>query len=202
VQNRKRLDLGELHVAAFIRSCAGERVSGDAVVIDHRNGKLFLSVIDGLGHGPEAHAVAVRAERFLENGWTVDPLDTLNRLHSELKGTIGAAAGACVLDLPGRIARYAGVGNTVFRTLGSRPARLLSVDGVVGGQMREPKVQTVELDPADVLLLYSDGVSDRFETKQYPQILCHNVSAIARQVVERFGKSHDDATCLAVKWGR
>jgi serine phosphatase RsbU (regulator of sigma subunit) len=177
-------------------------VSGDTVVIEHRDEILFLAIVDALGHGPQANDVANRAERFLRNGWSSDVLDTMHRLHSALKGTIGAAAGLCVVDRVTREVRYAAVGNTVLRTFGSQATRLISADGIIGGHWRTPAVQAAPLNESGTILLYTDGVSDRFDVEQYPQIIYHSASAIARKIVDRFGKPYDDATCMAMRYGR
>jgi serine phosphatase RsbU (regulator of sigma subunit) len=202
MQTRHKLNIDDLDVASFARPCFGERVSGDTVVIAHREEILFLAIIDALGHGPQANAVAVRAEHFLRDGWNSDVLDTMHRLHSELKGTIGAAAGLCVVDCATRDVRYTGVGNTVFRIIGSRATRLLSTDGIVGGHFRKPALQSARLNESDIVLLYTDGVSDRFDVEHYPQIVYHRAAAIVRKIVDCFGKPHDDATCIAMRNGR
>ncbi len=202
METKRRLNIGDLEVASFARPCLGERVNGDTAVVEHRDEFLLLAVIDALGHGPQANAVANQAEQFLRRHWSTDVLDTMHRLHSELKGTIGAAAGLCVADRVKREVRYAGVGNTVLRTFGSQAARLISADGIIGSRFRTPAVQSAPLNESGIILLYTDGVSDRFEVEQYPQIIYHSASAIARKIVERFGKPYDDATCMAMRYGR
>ena len=201
METKRKLKIGDIEVASFARPCLGERVSGDTVVIEHRDDILFLAIIDGLGHGPQANTVAQHAERFLRNGWSYDVLDTLQRLHLKLKGTLGAAAGLCVVDRDIREVRYAGVGNTVLRTFGSLATRLVSIDGIVGSRLRTPAVQTAPLNESGVILMYTDGVSDRFDAGQYPQMHYHNASAIAHRIVASFGKLYDDATCLAMRYG-
>ncbi len=202
METRRQLNSGDLEIASFVRPCRGERVSGDTAVIEQRGGMLFLAVIDALGHGPQAHTVAQRAERFLRKQWSRDVRETMHRLHSELKGTIGACAGLSVVDKGREEVRYAGVGNTVFRTFGSRSTRMVSTDGIIGVRYRTPAVQAAALDASAIIVLYTDGVSDRFDVEQYPQIHYHSASAIAHAVVDRFGKSYDDATCLAMRHGR
>ncbi len=202
MQTKRKLNIGDLDVASFARPCLGERVSGDTVVIEQRDEILFLAIVDALGHGPQANAVANQAERFLRNGWSSDVLDTMHRLHSALKGTIGAAAGLCVVDRVTREMRYAGVGNTVLRTFGSQATRLISADGIIGSRFRTPAVQTAPLNESGTILLYTDGVSDHFDVEQYPQIIYHSASAIARKIVDSFGKPYDDATCMAMRYGR
>ncbi len=200
METRRELNIGDIEVAAFARPFLGEQVSGDTVVLEHRDENLFLAIVDALGHGPHANTVANRAEEFLRNSWSCDVLETLYRLHSVLKGTIGAAAGLCALDRGSREVSYAGVGNTVLRTFGVRSTRLVSADGIIGSRFRTPAVQSAPLNEASVMLLYTDGVRDRFDVEQYPQILDQSASVIARRIVARFGKSYDDATCMAMRF--
>ena len=202
METKRKLNIGDIDVASFARPCLGERVSGDTAVIEHRDDFLFLAMVDALGHGPQANAVASRAERFLRNGWSCDVLDTMHRLHSELRGTIGAGAGLCVVDRVTREVRYAGVGNTVLRTFGSQATRLVSADGIIGSRFRTPAVQAAPLNESSIILMYTDGVSDRFDLEQYPQIIYHSASAIAHKIVASFGKPYDDATCMAMRYGR
>ena len=202
METKNKLNIGNIDVASFARPCLGERVNGDTAIIEHRDEILFLAIVDALGHGPQANAVADRAERFLRNDWSSDVLDTMHRLHSELKGTIGAGAGLCVVDSVTRDLRYTGIGNTVLRTFGSQATRLISTDGIIGDRFRTPAVQSAPLNETGTVLLYTDGVSDRFDLAQYPQLIYHSASAIARKIVERFGKPYDDATCMAMRYGR
>jgi serine phosphatase RsbU (regulator of sigma subunit) len=199
METERELNIGDMEVAAFARPFIGEKVSGDTVVLEHRDDILFLAIVDGLGHGPQANTVANRAEEFLRNSWSRDVLKTMHRLHSVLKGTVGAAAGLCAVDRSNMKVRYAGVGNTVLRTFGSRATRLISADGILGSRFRTPAVQSAPLNATSIVLLYTDGVSDRFDVEQYPQILTQRASVIARRIVARFGKPYDDATCMAMR---
>ncbi len=202
METKRELNIADIEIASFARPYLGQRVSGDTVVIEHRDDILFLAIVDALGHGPQANAVANKAEQFLCNNWSSDVLDTMQRLHSDLKETIGAGAGLCVMDRITRKARYIGVGNTVLRTFGSQATRLISSDGIIGSRFRTPAVQTVSLNESGIILMYTDGVSDRFDVEQYPQIHHHSASAIARKIVDSFGKPYDDATCMAIRYGQ
>ncbi len=202
METKRELNIADIEIASFARPYLGQRVSGDTVVIEHRDDILFLAIVDALGHGPQANAVANKAEQFLCNNWSSDVLDTMQRLHSDLKETIGAGAGLCVVDRITRKARYIGVGNTVLRTFGSQATRLISSDGIIGSRFRTPAVQTVSLNESGIILMYTDGVSDRFDVDQYPQIHYHSASAIARKIVDSFGKPYDDATCMAIRYGQ
>ena len=188
--------------ATFGRPHAGEQKSGDSAVIVERSDVIFMAIVDVLGHGPEAHRVATFAEGFLRESWTHDPVAVTLRLHEELKGMRGAAAGVAVLNIASGEIAYVGVGNTVIRRLGSRETQLHSVDGTLGQSVRTPVKQMMRLGKSDVLLLYTDGVRSSFKFEEYPQLQYESSATIARNVVERFGRSYDDSTCIAVRYKR
>ena len=177
-----------------------EHVSGDAAVVREKDHLLLAAIVDVLGHGPEAHEVAADTEKFLIAHWNDSVVDLMDQLHRHLAGSRGAGAGLCLVDRRSGLLRYTGIGNTVIRRFGSREVRLLSRSGIVGGSRRSPKEEQMILTPGDVVLLYTDGVKDRFELQDYPQLLHHTAESIARTVIQRFGKDHDDATCIALRF--
>lgn len=183
-----------------VRPCRGERVSGDAVVVESRDGYILAAIIDALGHGPNAHQIAERAVAHLRASWEPDVVRTMLSLHEALRGTDGAAAGLCVLDIDGQRASYAGVGNTVLRTWGQREKRAFSTPGTLGHQIREPREHRLGFHIGDVLMLYTDGVKEQFELDDYPQLRYESARTIARTVVSRFGKDYDDASCVVLRY--
>ncbi len=177
-----------------------EKVSGDAAVVLEKGHLLFAAIVDVLGHGREAHQLALAIDKFLIAHWSASVADVMNRLHRHLMGSRGAVAGLCILDRETSLLRYIGVGNTVIRRFGSGEVRLISRPGIVGGNRRTPREECMTLSPGDVVLLYTDGVKDRFQLTEYPQLLQHKAETIARTVVQRFGKEHDDAACIALRY--
>ncbi|MCW6036987.1 SpoIIE family protein phosphatase [Spirulina subsalsa FACHB-351] len=184
----------------FGRPCFGERVSGDQALIDEKDGIIFLGIIDALGHGKEAHQVSALMQKFLHENWTFDVRKTLLNLHEHCKGTLGAAVGLGLLNVQTGELSYSGVGNTVIRLVGKQSKRLYSADGIVGSRMRTPVEQKLYLTPTDILLMYTDGVKDRFEVNDYPQLLYESPQALARNIVRQFEKVYDDATCLVLRY--
>ena len=90
----------------------------------------------------------------------------------------------------------------MIRTFGSQFRRLVSRDGVVGQTLRTHGEDSLVLGQRDVLLLYTDGVRAHFELDEYPQLLSDGAEIIAKTVVDRFGKTHDDAACIALRYIR
>lgn len=189
-----------LEHSSLVRPCPGQILSGDAVVIRPLEQGLFVAIVDVLGHGPEAHELTQVIDAYLARYGTSDVSGLMTRLHQHLKGTRGAAVGLCAIDATtGRI-DYAGIGNTALRLFGKAETRLVSQDGVLGQNMRTPLAQTLQLEPGDLIVLYTDGVSDRFTSDDYPGISRHAPKEVASNIVQRFGKDHDDAACIAVRY--
>jgi len=189
-----------LQHSSIVRSCHGEYLSGDAVVIRPLEHGLFVAIVDVLGHGPEAHELTHVIEAYLVRYGTSDVSGLMTRLHQHLRGTRGAVAGLCAIDAATGRTNYAGIGNTVMRRFGKAETRLVSQDGVLGQNMRTPLPQTLQLDAGDLIVLYTDGVSDRFTSEDYPGVLRHAPQEVASNIVQRFGKDHDDAACIAVRY--
>lgn len=187
---------------SFTRPCRGQVVGGDLAVIEGRNGRVFVGIIDVLGHGPEAHELAVEIERLLRGRWDPSVTATLNDLHEKLKGTRGAAVGLGVLDVDSGTLQYVGVGNTVIRRVGPRPTTLPSQDGVVGIRIRTPLEHSLHMGDGDVVVLYTDGVRSHFDAADYPGLTIDGAGTVAARVVEKFGKDHDDASCIAMRFSR
>jgi negative regulator of sigma-B (phosphoserine phosphatase) len=190
-----------LEHSSLIRPCHGEYLSGDAVVVRPLEQGLFVAIVDVLGHGPEANELTHVIDAYLARYGSADVSGLMTRLHQHLKGTRGAAVGLCAIDAAAGRVDYAGIGNTVMRRFGEVETRLVSQDGVLGQNMRTPLHQTLQLNPGDLIVLYTDGVSDRFTSDDYPGVLRHAPKEVASNIVQRFGKNHDDAACIAVRYG-
>jgi serine phosphatase RsbU (regulator of sigma subunit) len=190
----------QIEHASFVRPVPGYRVGGDAAVVTHLEGGTFVAIIDALGHGPRAHDVAVRAEAFLREHANGDLVGLLGRLDRHLHGSIGAGAAVCLVDTDSGRLRYAGIGNTVIRRFGSREVRLVSRDGTLGAAMRTPREEEMHLRPGDVVVLYTDGVRSHFQLGEYPRLLSDGPQMVAQKVVGKFGKDHDDATCVVLRY--
>ena len=190
-----------LEHSSLIRPCMGESVSGDAVVLRPLEHGLFVAIIDVLGHGPEANELTHLIDHFLDRHATADVSGLLTRLHQRLKGTRGAAVGFCAIDSATGHLDYVGIGNTCIRRFGESETRLVSRDGVLGQNMRTPLLQSLELESGDLIVLYTDGVSDRFTAVEYPGLLRHAPKDVVRNILDRFGKNHDDSACIAIRYG-
>lgn len=169
----------------------GESESGDAVVLRRcESGRTLVAVIDALGHGPVAAAVARAAQAALEQ----EALERgagrlLEAAHAALRATRGAALTLAVFEGTG--AEVCGVGNVQLRGL-TRPLPFAPSPGIVGTKMGRPRVTRLDLRAGDRLLVYSDGIPRRADVLALsalsPGPLCDALLAQRH--------SHDDATAL------
>jgi negative regulator of sigma-B (phosphoserine phosphatase) len=177
-----------------------EAECGDTGVIKELDGRLFLALVDVLGHGREAHDVALTAQAYLEEHCRQEPAEVMQGLHACLKGTRGAVAAICRLDTATGELIYVGMGNIAVRVLGPRAVRFVSRDGVVGYMMSSVKQQALKLLVGDVLVMYSDGIKEHFELSGRPDILSGNAESIATALLEQFWKQNDDASCIVLRY--
>ena len=137
---------------------------------------------------------------FLAEQARPDLIGLMLGLHEHLRGTLGAAVGLAHLDPANGRLRHVGVGNTRLRSFGTANRRLTSRDGTVGQRLRGPVEESLVLAPGDLVLLTTDGIREHFGPESYPGLYGDTAATVARAVVARFGRDHDDASCLALRY--
>ena len=90
---------------------------------------------------------------------------------------------------------------SIIRISGAGDNRLEWTGGTLGARYRTPMPRRGQLG-SDTLIMYTDGISDRFSYGDYPGIRGDDPAIAARAVVERFGKDHDDVSCLVARLTR
>ena len=194
---------GRIESGIYVRPCDGETLSGDVVFVQPQGDGVFAAVIDVLGHGPDAHRLGVKLVAAL-SGWLPEakppaPEGALAVLHESARGTRGAAAAVAWLDTQTLEGWVAGVGNVRCRLFGAVTRTFEFGEGVLGQRVRTPRPVAFALRPTDVVILFSDGVAGRFRLDDYPSLGLDPAPAIAFNVVRRFGKGMDDASCAVMR---
>lgn len=121
---------------------------------------VLLVLIDVSGHGTSANKLALTLEEALQNTPEQEPAPLLQLLHQHCIGTRGAAAGIALVNCERGELSYAGIGNTRICLRGHDLWRGISRDGVLGERFPTPLLQRQPMEPGDVLMLYSDGISE------------------------------------------
>lgn len=178
-----------------------ERVSGDTVALRWIGDHVLVVLIDALGHGASAAKIAERAKTAINAAQSADVRSVMALIHNALRPTDGAAAAVVKVDPTKRTFEGVAVGNIRIRVIGKSDHRLEWAAGTVGTSYRTPTVSHDVLGD-DTLLIYSDGVSDHFERSDYPGVCSDSPEVASRIIMERFGKDHDDASCVVLRCGR
>ncbi|MFI7602883.1 SpoIIE family protein phosphatase [Actinoplanes sp. NPDC049681] len=187
--------------AGLTRPLTGEPVCGDGYAFRDIDGRRQVMVCDGLGHGRLAHAAAQEAVRVFSAAAAAPPAALLDTLHRTLGHTRGAALAIAELDPARGQVRYAGLGNisgTVLAPDGGRRG-MVSLPGIAGHQRRQIREYEYPLAPGAVVLMHSDGVVDRWNPADYPDLLSHSPQVVAATVLRDAGTRRDDAGVLVAR---
>lgn len=182
----------------YSRPFVGLDVCGDSYLVqESADGGFVAAVIDGLGHGHESSVAAVRAVEVIRGATDLPASQILLRCHAELKATRGAAIGLLKVDATGK-GEFCGIGNVEVQALAGKPPSVFCLAGIVGHNLRVARPMPVRMAPGDIYCLMSDGISTRANLKS---CLPGRPEAVARRIVEKWGRPHDDATALIVGFG-
>lgn len=187
-----------LTTGAVSRCMPGEVLNGDSFVISHlSHSKTIAAVIDGLGHGKNAHiASSIVKEQILLKS-DLQPVELINYLHSATKGTRGAVIGLVIINTEISKLYFTGVGNIEGFILSPNGKKsLISLSGILGHNIRTPKVFEFPFEKGDLVCLYSDGITTRWNSSDidwtgHPQ-------SIADYLITNYSRSNDDATVLII----
>jgi hypothetical protein len=95
---------------------------------------------------------------------------------------------------------YAGVGNVAGILIGPHGTRhLVSVNGIVGHQVRRLHPLALAWSSASVLILHSDGLATHWRMDDYPGLLAREPSLIAGVLYRDLRRGRDDASVVVVK---
>lgn len=179
----------------LVRAMTGQSVSGDAFATRTDDGVPSLLVADGLGHGPLAAAASSAAVRAFLDAPASPPAALVQRVHSALGGTRGAAV--AVAQPAGATLRYAGLGNIAGAVHGARTRGLVSHPGIAGSHGRALRETTYPLEPGDVVVMHSDGLTARWSLADYPGLAARSPLVVAGVLLRDHGVRRDDQ-CVAV----
>ncbi len=186
----------------YSRPLPGFVECGDTFVIElvveqEPGGALLVAVIDGLGHGSEAGIAAHTAARTVL-GHRELPLDQILRhCDQQLQPTRGAAMAVLRLEADGR-GEFCGVGNIEVQSLAGQAAGVFCLPGIVGHNVRALRIMPFTMQSGDIYCLHTDGVSSRGDLRG---CLPGAPQAVARRIVDAWGRPHDDATAVVLGFG-
>jgi len=188
-------------VAILGRPHPGEHVSGDQATFVREGATVTFAVVDGLGHGPLARAAADRAIETIRGCAATELTAIIARCDAALPGTRGAVLALGRVG-PGEM-QHVGVGNVVTRVERRTGSRSFTgsafVLGGTRGSSRPVQLERAPLEPRDVVIAFTDGLTTRASLGDGVGIAHEPPLVIATWLLTRFARDNDDALVLVVK---
>jgi negative regulator of sigma-B (phosphoserine phosphatase) len=186
-----------------VQPLPGETALGDNYLVKEFPNGVLIAVIDGLGHGSEAAAVAETAVSVLA-GFASEPIASLvKRCHERLAGTRGVVMSLASINAIDNTMTWLGVGNVDGVLLrpdaNASPVResLLVRSGIVGYRLPPLRLSTISLVRGDVLIFATDGIRSGFV--EWVR-LTNSPQEIAESIIARYSKKTDDALVLVARY--
>lgn len=163
---------------------------------------VMVMSCDGLGHGPMAARAAQAAVHAFKTSTVRTPEQAMEHVHRALRGTRGAAVAIARVEPDGRLL-FCGVGNiTAALVTNSSRSTLLSHPGITGHQMHQLRTYEHRLPPHGILVMHSDGLSERWTHGDLAGLIHHPPALIAAALLRQAGTRRDDASAVIVKAAR
>jgi anti-sigma regulatory factor (Ser/Thr protein kinase) len=187
-----------INCAGLSRPITGEADCGD-MYGTVRAGSLLTGILcDGLGHGPLAAAAAREALVAFFEAPAEEPAALLGRVHRRMTRTRGGAVAIAQIDGP--TVRFAGLGNVAAWILADDSrSGMVSVPGIAGHQARKLRQFEYPMPPHGALVLHSDGLSSRWDSRVLPGLASADPLVIAAALLAEAGTHRDDASVLVLK---
>jgi anti-sigma regulatory factor (Ser/Thr protein kinase) len=188
-------------VGARSRPYPGLKVNGDAYVMRFLGGRRILAaVIDGLGHGIDAHEAAVVAQRLVETHGSLNLVGLFQDAHQLLRRTRGVVMAVAVLYLDERRIEYLGVGNIEAVLINEKTStQLTSLGGTVGHSMRSIRSFEYPWDGRHTLVMCTDGIRSAWRTQIPMEILHAHPDILTETILSGFSREKDDATAIGIR---
>lgn len=180
----------------------GQSQSGDRHLVQPYTNGLLVAVVDGLGHGEQAAAVADLAVTTLIKHAHEPVIALVKRCHDAMRETRGVVMSLASFNELDRVLTWMGIGNVeglVLRAEGSPHSRheyLLLRGGVVGGQLPSLIASIMPLMQGDTLVFTTDGIRGGFakdlSASDPPQ-------GMADRILAKYSKGSDDALVFVAR---
>lgn len=180
----------------------GENECGDNWAIRPTTGRKIIMVIDGLGHGHSAAEASNAGYEIFDKYYDLTPAQILERMHSALRHTRGAAVAITEILLSQNLVRFAGVGNISARVISKTGVQnLVSHNGTVGMEARKMVEFTYQWPAEGLLIMNSDGVNGHWNFDKYPGLRTRHPAIIAGVLFRDHQREGDDSTVVVYKEG-
>jgi anti-sigma regulatory factor (Ser/Thr protein kinase) len=187
-------------VAGLSRPMPGEDVCGDGYAARTVEGRRQMMLCDGLGHGPLAAVSARMAVAEFLTAPAGGPVEILDHIHRRIQHTRGVVGAIAEFEPGAGVVRFAGVGNIAGTVVdGDQSRAMVSLPGILGEQRREARVFSYPLSADAIVVLHSDGLTDRWSLVTYPGLVTQAPVVVAATLLRDAGKRRDDASVLVAR---
>ena len=179
----------------------GQDVCGDSWGVEHAGEIITVLVADGLGHGPEAKIASREAVRMLHMNPEISPLALIERCHTALRSTRGAAVSVARINRREKKVYFCGVGNVSAQVYSGATLsqQLVSVHGTAGHQMHRLHEFNYIWPDDGMLIMHSDGLSTATNAESRAGLALRDPALIAGVLYRDFSRGNDDATIVVTK---
>ncbi len=187
--------IGDLRWGLTTRALMPDQPCGDVGRVWESEGRVFVALADGLGHGESAFEAAQATLESFQKHDTKPVEEMMILTHAAVSHTRGCAVFLARLDPVRNEAECVSVGNILFRSSRPEAHAVLALPGILGHVMRKARPAVIPWHPGDWMVLCSDGVSTHFSADELGE-----GSALDRseELVRSYGHPHDDASALWV----
>lgn len=190
-----------LSVNTLVLPKPAETTSGDGCIYKFTERYFKLLLLDGLGHGPEAHNVVVEANNTMKICPYHEPEEIVRFLHQSLKKTRGGVGTVLVYDFMEQAVKILGVGNIATRVVdGTEIKNVMSYNGIIGHNI--PNTMTshlIDQKEFSYLILCSDGIKTRWDLSKHPMMLRYDPMILAAAIYKDFSRRNDDMSVVIIK---
>ena len=177
----------------------GQSISGDIYVVQEtKNGQFLVGVIDGLGGGIAASQAAIVAAEIVQANGDIPLSEIFRKAHMALRSTRGVVMSLLRIENHQHKVEYTGVGNIGIQVHSSHPIKPISKNGILGYRLPSLLHLDYTFDVGDTFVLYSDGISSRFNLGNSIDLTLAPQS-LADTILLQHGKTTDDVTVVVVR---
>lgn len=179
-----------------------EVVCGDGWHLCWDGPRLTATLIDGLGHGLQAHEATELGVAAAAEAGDLPPDEVIGRMHTRMSRSRGGAAAVFRFDGDTRQAQFAGIGNISAAVHEGGASRgLPSHPGIVGGNYRRVQTFGFQVPSDGLLLMHSDGLQARWSFSQYEGLRYRHPALVVCVLQRDFNRGRDDTGLIAIRLG-
>lgn len=186
--------------AAAGNPCPGETSSGDGHLVARRSRRTLIAVMDGLGHGPDAHKAAITATAAIIEIPDAPLRSLFEHCDEALRRTRGVVMTIASIAADGQM-EWMSVGNVGGMVVRSAPPyrheSVVARAGIVGYRLPSLYPGSARLDAGDLLVMATDGIRSDFVSSLDPALSPH---IIASRILEGHSRGYDDALVVVARY--